>query len=244
MLRKCTPAYITEKDIFAEKLRERMRECSENQSSLAQKIGVQRQTISLYTTGQSKPDTEKLSKIAQALNVSSDWLLGLSDVKTPDVSVKAICEKTGLSEKAVTSIMKIKGLADIGGFIGVNELTGINDFLSTDNFIFCAGEYAKAKRCVLSQLESFDVNGSDDYPLDDTDVQEITLRGFYVCEYMYHKIFSELEQMMKYESGYVRLEGLVNKRHMQRSMDELRKSEFEHTLSDSEAAQNGEHQEN
>lgn len=105
MSRKNTPASITENDVFAKNLRDRMKECSENQSSLAEKIGVQRQTISLYTTGQSKPDTEKLSKISKALNVSSDWLIGLTEVKSADTSVKSICESTGLSEKAIEKAM-------------------------------------------------------------------------------------------------------------------------------------------
>ena len=32
---------------------------------------------------------------------SADWLLGFTDVRTPNIEVRQICEKTGLSEAAV-----------------------------------------------------------------------------------------------------------------------------------------------
>ena len=84
MPRKSVPACESEKSIFAKRLTKAMKECGENQTTLAEKITsqyvtIQRQTISLYMNGQSKPDTERLAAIARVLNVSADWLLGLSD---------------------------------------------------------------------------------------------------------------------------------------------------------------------
>ncbi len=82
MPRKAVPAYETENDVFPKRLKEIMKERGENQTSLAKKITeqyvtIQRQTISLYMNGQSKPDTERLTAIAKVLNISADWLLGL-----------------------------------------------------------------------------------------------------------------------------------------------------------------------
>lgn len=55
------------------------RECPTSQQDLADKLGIKRQTVSLYLTGQSVPDALQIRKIAQFFNVSADWLLGLTN---------------------------------------------------------------------------------------------------------------------------------------------------------------------
>lgn len=107
MQRNTTPACCTENDIFASQLRKTMEEKKETQTSLAEKTGLQRQTISLYVNGQSKPDTARLTLIAKALDVSADWLLGLTNIQTVDSEIRRVCEYTGLSEKAVQSICSL-----------------------------------------------------------------------------------------------------------------------------------------
>lgn len=112
MPRKTEPAYETENGIFPKRLKEVMKERGENQTSLAQKITeqyftIQRQTISLYMNGQSKPDTERLTAIAKVLDVSADWLLGVSDVQSTDGEVKQVCKYTGLSQAAVERLHQI-----------------------------------------------------------------------------------------------------------------------------------------
>lgn len=112
MPRKAEPAYKTENSVFSQRLREIMKERGENQTTLAEKIAeqfltIQRQTISLYMNGQSRPDTERLTAIAKTLNVSADWLLGLSDVKTFDGEFKQVCDFTKLSEGAVKFLQYI-----------------------------------------------------------------------------------------------------------------------------------------
>lgn len=83
MPRKSAATYETENAIFATRLRAAIKDRGETQQSLADKIShyvpIQRQTISLYMSGQSKPDTERLTAIARVLDISADWLLGLSD---------------------------------------------------------------------------------------------------------------------------------------------------------------------
>lgn len=107
------PTYITEKEIFPERLRTLMEETKTTQEDLGQALDVRRQTISLYITGQSKPDWKQVAKIAKFFNVSSDYLLGLSETRTTDIERKAICEYTGLSENAITSLNFIK--QELGG---------------------------------------------------------------------------------------------------------------------------------
>ena len=96
--------------VFPERLSDLMKEKGLTQQNLADSLGVKRQTISLYKSGQSMPDAKTLRDLAEYFNVSSDYLLGLSDVQSADISVKGICENTGLSVEAVEMLCSLKKL--------------------------------------------------------------------------------------------------------------------------------------
>lgn len=49
------------------------------QKDLAQALGISAGTIGMYETHQRRPTIEMLMKIAQYFNVTTDYLLGLSD---------------------------------------------------------------------------------------------------------------------------------------------------------------------
>ena len=98
--------------IFSKRLSELMKERHITQDTLATTIGVKRQTVSLYKSGQSMPDAEVLRDIAVFFGVSSDWLLGLTGVRMPNTDVQAICARTGLSETAVSGLMDMKQFAE------------------------------------------------------------------------------------------------------------------------------------
>lgn len=63
---------------FGEKLKKKRIECCLTQNDLANKIHVSASTISLYEKGEREPTLSTLVALANALNVSSDYLLGLS----------------------------------------------------------------------------------------------------------------------------------------------------------------------
>lgn len=91
---------------FPSALRELMKENNTTQQQLADALGKTRQSVSYYCDGSSSPDWEALANIAKYFSVSADWLLGLSDVRSVNTDVKAVCKFTGLSEAAVTSIRR------------------------------------------------------------------------------------------------------------------------------------------
>lgn len=70
-------------------------------SKMTECLNCSPQAINQYKQGTAVPQVEKLIKIAEYFNVSTDYLLGLSDVKTTDTELKGVCEYTNLSETAV-----------------------------------------------------------------------------------------------------------------------------------------------
>ena len=71
---------------------------------VADEIGITRVALGYYEKGERKPDIEILHRLATYYHVSCDYLLGLSDIKTPDISTKEISKKTGLSEQAIRKL--------------------------------------------------------------------------------------------------------------------------------------------
>ena len=78
-----------------------------SQQEVADKIGISRVSLGYYESGDRKPDIEVLSKLSNYFNVTTDYLLGLSDNSTTDLGIQDICKKTGLSDKAVENIIKL-----------------------------------------------------------------------------------------------------------------------------------------
>ena len=68
----------------------------------ARVVGITRQTMGFYLRGERIPDSETLIQICERCDVSSDWLLGLSDVRSTETHLREICTYTGLSEQAVS----------------------------------------------------------------------------------------------------------------------------------------------
>lgn len=120
----------TENAVFATKLRDLMSESATTQQELADALSVKRQTISLYTTGQSKPNVEQLVVIANFFNVSADWMLGLTAdrKRTPSAA-----DDLGLSEKAIRNLMVYRLSPDQKSLKTLNlllESVGFSGFLA------------------------------------------------------------------------------------------------------------------
>lgn len=85
--------------IFTKRFRELQGERSN--TDFADFLGLSRQTVGFYCNGDRLPDAITLIQIAERCNVSTDYLLGASDVKSPNVDIQKACEITGLSEDAI-----------------------------------------------------------------------------------------------------------------------------------------------
>lgn len=94
-------------DSFDAILKKLRKDRNATQKEVSQAIGADQQTLRRYESGERKPDTEMLLRIAKYYNVSADYLLGLSENSTVEPDMKAAVKCTGLSEK---SIEKLKGI--------------------------------------------------------------------------------------------------------------------------------------
>ena len=97
-------------DPFAVRLRHLLDACKPTikQETLANAIGVSRQAISQYRDGSAQPSFDKLLKIAEFFNVSTDYLLGVVSEPTRNVNIQQFCELTGLTENSVNRLEGMK----------------------------------------------------------------------------------------------------------------------------------------
>lgn len=132
--RRSTPAHEAEKSVFATNLRECMERKGVTQTALANMIGMQRQTVSLYMNGQSSPNAEILTDIANALGVSADYLLGLSVVPIVDADLTAAHEYTGLTPAALQSICNWSSSYQLIGHTMYTPINMLSQLCENDKF--------------------------------------------------------------------------------------------------------------
>jgi transcriptional regulator with XRE-family HTH domain len=108
--------------VFAERLRRLRKETGLSQYAFSQMIGVANMSVVYYENGDRLPDAEIISRIAKAADVSSDWLLGLTDVKSVSPAVHDVCNYTGLSEAATEVLHFLKSDSTALGHITLSLL--------------------------------------------------------------------------------------------------------------------------
>lgn len=114
---------------FAERLKLLFFNSGETQEQAANRFGVSRQGFGNWLNGRTQPDYDALCKLAEYYNVSTDYLLGRTDAKTPDTSISGCTQLTGLSE---TSIRKLMELNEENRATWYGDVC--NSIISNDNF--------------------------------------------------------------------------------------------------------------
>lgn len=142
--------------IFTKRFRELQGEMSNTE--FAEFLGLSRQTVGFYCNGDRLPDVITLLQIAKKCGVSTDWLLGASDIKSYSVQPRIACELTGLSEAAFNRIWGITSYSSKSQNDALRR--AMNDFLSNENFARLVIElercivYSKTIRYLLSSIAS------------------------------------------------------------------------------------------
>mgnify|MGYP002624216007 CR=1 FL=1 len=128
---------------FPSRLRIALESEGKTQAELSRFLGISSQMIGYYKTGQSSPDWETLVKISQFFNVSVDWLLGLSDIKSCDSDIKNAAFTTGLSSESIETLhdenkdlLEQNKDEEINSFIVDCFLTKLNNFADKINIPF------------------------------------------------------------------------------------------------------------
>lgn len=68
---------------FKDRLKELRKDYSITQQELADKIGIVRTAIANYETGRTIPDSDTLTLLAKIFNTTTDYLLGISNIRNP-----------------------------------------------------------------------------------------------------------------------------------------------------------------
>ena len=91
-------------DPFPSRFRNLIEKKGATLDALATEFNTTRQTVSNWQNGVTVPDAVSICDIARYFGVTTDYLLGLTDVKTIETNVRAVAEYTGLSEDAVKEL--------------------------------------------------------------------------------------------------------------------------------------------
>lgn len=130
--------------VFRKRLLQLRTEKRLSQSKLAKQLGISPATIGYYENGDRLPDIDIAARIANFFDVTADYLLGFSNSRTAEKSMKTACAVTGLSEEAIKNIQKTKRMLDKKSnkvdismkkcIDGVEAYEVLNLFLSSDTF--------------------------------------------------------------------------------------------------------------
>lgn len=166
--RKQTPAFETENDVFASRLRKIMEKRGINQSQLEKLIKasgdkLQRQTISLYMNGQSKPDTGRLTLLCRILHVSSDYLLGLSEHEASEENLREAAAYIGISDDSAYRLHVLSKESKIVDLLCSADIAFHDYCCALDNLYDCAAflateidkgdyDYLKCRRAANDSL--------------------------------------------------------------------------------------------
>lgn len=99
------------KKILAERLEELIDEKLDTDYKLTlpkqcEQMNLSYQTLRKYTNSISNCSIANLSKIADYYGVSTDFLLGRTNIKSPNADIQAVCNTIGLSETAILLLQK------------------------------------------------------------------------------------------------------------------------------------------
>ena len=108
-------------DPLPSRLRALMKDHNITQDQLSKAVGVSRGSIGQYANGDSAPKYDALIAIAKYFNVSTDYLLGLANSRSVDISTREICARTNLTDGAFSALSSLSR-SDIDRIFIANEI--------------------------------------------------------------------------------------------------------------------------
>ncbi len=101
-------------------------------------LSVEKKIVRHIKTGLYGDDSgEYMLGYCKLLNCASDYLLGLTPIKSADIEVRRICEKTGLDESAVSGFIKYKDYDEENDFFPEHEcIAGWWSYILSSDLLF------------------------------------------------------------------------------------------------------------
>ncbi len=93
--------------LFRERLKDLRNELGLDQKEMGKKLNVSQSAYGYYEQGRNEPSLETLVKIARIFDVSTDYLLGISNTRENPVYHK-LSEKVSLSDKETETVLLMK----------------------------------------------------------------------------------------------------------------------------------------
>lgn len=79
-----------------------------SQQELADYLGLKaRQSVSAYCDGSGQPSWENIAKIAEYFSVSTDWMLGVTNIESVERNIQVAASTLGISGKAAENLARI-----------------------------------------------------------------------------------------------------------------------------------------
>lgn len=116
---------------FADNITALRKKQNKKRQEVADDLGISRSSLEYYEKNKRKPDIEVLTKIADYYNVSADYLLGRTNAETTDKDLRFICEYTGLSENAISTLCELHDPVNALNVVPA-EIVPLIDFLIND----------------------------------------------------------------------------------------------------------------
>lgn len=132
---------------FADNLSDVINESGKSIREISEATGIGTGTLSKYQNDVAEAGIDKLAKLANYFNVSTDWLLGRTETRSPDTNKRAVCNYLCLSDAAVDALTLLNegGKLDGARHFFLDKLLSVPEF---EGFMQQAFNYAKY-RCIL-----------------------------------------------------------------------------------------------
>ena len=94
-------------EVFGKRLKELRKANGYTIEQFAEAVGISKSTVGYYENNNRMPYIEILSRIADVLNVSADYLIGKTNTTATKGKTKTVCDFTGLSDTAVEYLAEL-----------------------------------------------------------------------------------------------------------------------------------------
>lgn len=184
-----------------------------NQTECAEKLGISRAALSYYENGSRAIDTTVLCEFCKLFNVSSDYILGLSEAKTTSEDMKAACKVSGLPE---STIEHLRSIADSVNGLSKEDLVYILESKQFRDIVSVFFQTRQQSRFLYSDKYSSSEETINTY-LDELDIEKTGRVGRLMLDFI---INGGIEPMYKH----------VISENMTKLFDEYKERLLSHTL--------------